>query len=107
MLVNGLLNEKVDVSNIREYIWFTETHSKLFESQKSDNEYFLGKNHEVGYWFYYKKNEETCLNYDFLSTMKTKSDQYIIYADVCRLPASFLKEHNIVVKKIPREIQKF
>lgn len=107
LLVDGLLNEKVDVSNIREYIWFTETHSKLFESQKSDNEYFLGKNHEVGYWFYYKKNEETCLNYDFLSTMKTKADQYIIYADVCRLPASFLKEHNIVFKKIPREIQKF
>ncbi|WP_318714143.1 site-specific DNA-methyltransferase [Treponema sp.] len=107
LLVNGLLNEKVDVSNIREYIWFTETHLKLFESQKIDNEYFLGKNHEVGYWFYYKKNEETCLNYDFLSTMKTKADQYIIYADVCRLPASFLKEHNIVFKKIPREIQKF
>ena len=107
LLVDGLLNERVDVSNIREYIWFTETHSKLFESQKSDNEYFLGKNHEVGYWFYYKKNEETCLNYDFLSTMKTKAEQYIIYADVCRLPASFLKEHNIVFKKIPREIQKF
>ncbi len=107
LLVDGLLNEKVDVSNIREYIWFTETHSKLFGSQKSDNEYFLGKNHEVGYWFYYKKNEETCLNYDFLSTMKTKAEQYIIYADVCRLPDSFLKEHNIIFKKIPREIQKF
>ena len=108
LLVDGLLNEKVDVSNIREYIWFTETHSKLLTNlQTTDNEYFLGKNNDAGYWFYYKKNEETCLNYEFLSTMKTKAEQYIIYADVCRLPASFLKEHNIVFKKIPREIQKF
>lgn len=107
LLVNGLLNEKVDVSNIREYIWFTETHSKLLNKITTDNEYFLGKNNEVGYWFYYKKNEETCLNYEFLSTMKTKAEQYIIYADVCRLPDSFLKEHNIIFKKIPREIQKF
>lgn len=108
LLVDGLLNEKVDVSNIREYIWFTETHSKLLTNlQTTDNEYFLGKNNDAGYWFYYKKNEETCLNYEFLSTMKTKADQYIIYADVCRLPDSFLKEHNIVFKKIPREIQKF
>ena len=108
LLVDGLLNEKVDVSNIREYIWFTETHSKLLTNlQTTDNEYFLGKNNDAGYWFYYKKNEETCLNYEFLSTMKTKADQYIIYADVCRLPDSFLKEHNIVFKKIPREIQTF
>lgn len=108
LLVDGLINEKVDVSNIREYIWFTETHSKLLTNlQTTDNEYFLGKNNDAGYWFYYKQNEETCLNYEFLSTMKTKADQYIIYADVCRLPDSFLKEHNIVFKKIPREIQKF
>ena len=130
LLLNGLINEKVDIQNIREYIWFTETHTKIPVSSTgmtadknamtadknviggldptiSDNEYFLGKHNNASYWFFYKKNEETCLNYDFLSTMKTKADQYIIYADVCRLPESFLKEHNIVFKKIPREIQKF
>ena len=114
LLINGLLNEKVDIQNIREYVWFTETHTKLKDAllrqgsgTTTDNEYFLGKHNQAAYWFYYKKNEETCLNYEFLSTMKTKADQYIIYADVCRLPESFLKEHNIVFKKIPREIQKF
>ncbi len=107
LLINGLLNEKVDTTNIREYVWFTETHTKLNTEKSNDNEYYLGKHNEAGYWFFYKKNEETCLNYDFLSTMKTKADQYIIYADVCRLPENFLKEHNIVFKKIPREIQKF
>lgn len=130
LLLDGLINEKVDIQNIREYIWFTETHTKIPVSSTgmtadknamtadkniiggldptiSDNEYFLGKHNNASYWFFYKKNEETCLNYDFLSTMKTKADQYIIYADVCRLPESFLKEHNIVFKKIPREIQKF
>ena len=106
LLLDGLLNEKVDIQNIREYVWFTETHIKLVNSQ-NDNSYFLGKHNNAAYWFFYKKNEETCLNYDFLSTMKTKADQYIIYADVCRLSESFLKEHNIVFKKIPREIQKF
>ncbi|BDC94824.1 site-specific DNA-methyltransferase [Treponema bryantii] len=107
LLINGLLNENVDTGKIREYVWFTETHSKLQHEKTKDNEYFLGKHNEAGYWFFYKKNEETCLNYDFLSTMKTKVDQYIIYADVCRLPDNFLKEHNIIFKKIPREIQKF
>lgn len=107
LLIKGLLNEKVDIQNIREYVWFTETHSKLQSEKTNDNEYYLGKHNEAGYWFFYKRNEETCLNYEFLSTMKTKADQYIVYADVCRLPENFLKEHNIIFKKIPREIQKF
>lgn len=110
LLVDGLLNENVDVENIREYIWWTETHKKMvvsIDSTTEDNEYFLGKNNEVGYWFYYKKNEVTSLDYEFLRTMKTKSEQYIIYADVCLLSEEFCKEKNIIFKKIPRDIQKF
>lgn len=110
LLVNNLINENVDAANIRDYIWFTETHTKMLsENGKAagENEYFLGQHNQAGYWFYYKKNEITTLDYDFLKTMKTKSDQYIIYADVSVLPDSFCREHNIIFKKIPRDIQRF
>lgn len=110
LLVNNLINENVDVANIRDYIWFTETHTKFsLENEKApgENEYFLGQHNHAGYWFYYRKNEITTLDYSFLNTMKTKSDQYVIYADVSVLPDSFCREHNIIFKKIPRDIQRF
>jgi hypothetical protein len=35
---------------------------------------------------------------------KTKTKQYIIYADNCLLSKEFLQQHNIIFKKIPRDI---
>jgi len=110
LLVNNLINEEVDVSNIREYIWFTETHTKLPAQNGAaagESEYFLGSHNRAGYWFYYEKNRITTLDYSFLRTMKTKSDQYIIYADVCLLSQDFMRKNSIVFKKIPRDMQRF
>jgi hypothetical protein len=38
---------------------------------------------------------------------KTKSEQYVIYADNCLLPKDFMAKKNIIFKKIPRDITKF
>ena len=107
LLINNLLNEKVDTQTIREYIWFTETNSKFTESKADENKYFLGNSFGAAYWFYYEKEKATTLDIEFLSTIKGKYEQYIIYADICLIPQELLQKNNIIFKKIPRDIKKF
>lgn len=121
LLINNLLNEKVDTQTIREYIWFTETGRKIPDEtpkqvrgdghaelvSASENQYFLGCNYGTAYWFYYEKEKATTLDIDFLSTIKGKYEQYIIYADICLIPQDLLQKNNIIFKKIPRDIKKF
>lgn len=110
LLINNLLNENVNTQTIREYIWFTETNTKMVVSTSSttgENKYFLGKNFGAAYWFYYEKEKATTLDIDFLSTIKGKYEQYIIYADICLIPQELLQRNNIIFKKIPRDIKKF
>lgn len=107
LLINNLLNEKVNTQTIREYIWFTETNSKFTESKADENKYFLGNSLGAAYWFYYEKEKATTLDIDFLSTIKGKYEQYIIYADICLIPQELLQKNNIIFKKIPRDIKKF
>jgi len=105
---NEYLNEEVDTQKIREYIWYSETR-KAFEQQetKSDTPYFLGKKEGTAYYFIYEKESLTTLDYDTLSTIKTKAGQYVIYADNCLLPKDFMMKKNIVFKKIPRDVTRF
>lgn len=102
------LNEEVPTSKIREYIWYSETRSS-YEALKSstDNEYFLGSKDRTIYYFVYEKNTLTTLDYDLLSTIKTKGEQYVIYADNCLLSKEFMAKNNIIFKKIPRDISRF
>lgn len=105
---NEYLNEEVDTPKIREYIWYSETR-KAFEQPetKSDSPYFLGKKEGTAYYFIYEKESLTTLDYDTLSTIKTKAGQYVIYADNCLLPKDFMMKKNIVFKKIPRDVTRF
>jgi len=105
---NEYLNEEVDTAKIREYIWYSETR-KAFEQPetKSDTSYFLGKKEDVAYYFIYEKDSLTTLDYDTLSTIKTRAGQYVIYADNCLLPKDFMMKKNIVFKKIPRDVTCF
>ncbi len=121
LLINNLLNEKVDTQTIREYIWFAETGRKIPDEipkqvrgdghaelvSASENQYFLGCNYGAAYWFYYEKKKATTLDIDFLSTITGKYEQYIIYADICLIPQDLLQKNNIIFKKIPRDIKKF
>ncbi|MBQ9213646.1 MAG: site-specific DNA-methyltransferase [Bacteroidales bacterium] len=100
------LNENIGEDKIREYIWFSETHKPFQIPKENDNGYFLGKFNNCGYWFYYQKDTATTLDDDFLKTMETDCEQYVIYADKCILPKDFMKEKNIIFKKIPRDVRK-
>ena len=105
LLPDGNLNEEVDTAKIREYIWYMETKTPL-EETVSNNPYYLGTNNNTGYYFFFEKNRITTLGYEFLATIKEKSEGYLIYADLCTIPDEELKRHNITFKKIPRDIAK-
>jgi adenine-specific DNA-methyltransferase len=114
-LEDGNLNELVGIEKIRSYVYYTETKKPLCESrftgskdkQDSENEYFLGKNNDTAYYFYYDADGITTLDHCFLSTIKSKAEQYVIYADNCLLSKNFMSKHRIIFKKIPRDITKF
>ena len=106
-LEDGNLNELVGIEKIRQYIYYTETKAPLIETKHKDNNYFLGKNNDTAYYFNYQKDEITTLDHTFLSTMKTKAEQYVIYADNCLLTKDFITKKHIIFKKIPRDITRF
>lgn len=113
------INELVGVEKLRQYIYYTETKSVInSEVREMSNanthnsslitpNYFLGKHNNTAYYFYYEQDMVTTLNHEFLSTIKTRAEQYVIYADNCLLTKEFMMKHHIIFKKIPRDITKF
>ncbi|PKP11494.1 MAG: type III restriction endonuclease subunit M [Bacteroidetes bacterium HGW-Bacteroidetes-3] len=105
---NHNLNEQVGIEKIRAYIWFSETRTSFKEPNVvEDCLFLLGKKEEAVYYFIYEKEALTTLDFDTLSTIKTKGEQYVIYADNCLLPKEFMAKNNIIFKKIPRDITRF
>ncbi len=107
------INELVGVEKLRQYMYYTETKSPLSSSgggvrrTEEDNEYLLNKHNDTAYYFYYEQDFVTTLNHEFLSTIKIKAEQYVIYADNCLLTKEYMIKHKIIFKKIPRDITKF
>ncbi len=99
----GNINVSIPINKIREYIWYMET-KQNYVSELNQNSYYLGADKGTAYYFYYERNEVCTLNYAFLSTIGEKADVYVIYADKCALSEEELILHNIVFKKIPRDI---
>ena len=103
LLHGDVLNENVGVEKIREYVYFTDTKASLPESHP-DEPYFMGVHIGSAYYFYYEKQAVTTLNREFLHTVKTEADAYVIYADLCTLSEAELEKYHITFKKIPRDI---
>jgi adenine-specific DNA-methyltransferase len=103
---NNNLNETVGTDKIREYVWFTETRSTKAITQSSTP--YLGTHNDTAYYFIYNSDSLTTLDYESLANyIQQKAERYIIYADNCLLPETFLREKNIEFKKIPRDITRF
>lgn len=105
LLPNGNLNENVSADKIREYVYYMETREAM-EGIANGNPYFLGASRGAAYYFYYEKEAITTLDHDFLATIPERADSYVIYADLCTIPAEELVKYNITFKKIPRDIAK-
>jgi adenine-specific DNA-methyltransferase len=103
-LENDLLNEAIGIERIHEYVWFSETKSNY---TKQNEQYLLGVKEQTAYYFYYDTNAMTTLDESFLRQLKTKAEQYIIYADNCLLDEKLMSKYHIIFKKIPRDITRF
>ena len=103
---DGNLNESVGVEKIRQYVWYTETQSgyklevmngeinKTNNSSLITHHSYLGTHNDTAYYFNYEKDGVTTLDHAFLATMKTKAEQYVIYADNCLLTKDFMTKHQ-------------
>jgi len=105
-LDDGNLNETIEIEKIRNYIWYSET-SFPPPLEGLGEVAFLGVCNDTAYYFHYLKNEITTLNHEFLASIKTKAEQYVIYADNCVLTKAFMTKHHLIFKKIPRDITRF
>ncbi len=103
-LENELLNEAIGKERIAKYVWYSETKTP-YEVQ--EEAYLLGSLQDTAYYFYYEKERLTTLDESYLRTLKTKAQQYIIYADLCLLDKALMDKYRIVFKKIPRDISRF
>lgn len=105
LMENGTLNETIGIDKIRSYVYFTETKTSPVPMHEQEP-YFMGVHFSTAYYFYYDKDNITTLNREFLHTVKTKADGYVIYADLCTLSNTELEKYHITFKKIPRDISK-
>lgn len=103
LMKDGFLNEDVGEKAIRQYVYFMDTKENRPE-EKAEEPYFLGKHLGTAYYFFYKKDESTTLDYKLLSMVKTKAESYVMYADSCLLSQDELMNYHITFKKIPRDI---
>ncbi|MEI6229081.1 MAG: site-specific DNA-methyltransferase, partial [Candidatus Saccharibacteria bacterium] len=106
------LNEAVDIEVIRHYVAYSEGIPNEDQTQQDNTytPYLMGLNSDTAWLFYYEPNEVTCLDLDFLNTLKfgaAKPGTAIIYADKCLLTKEFMTQYGIIFKKIPRDITRF
>ena len=105
---DGNLNANVPAEKIREYVWYMETKLPLPHETETaiDNAAFLGVCNHIAYYFHYDANCGTTLDHEFLSSVRTEAESYVIYADACALSDAFLTKNHITFKKIPRDIER-
>ena len=100
---DGLLNERVPLQTIRDYVWQTETKSP---EPAADDEYYLGTQDSIAYYLFYDKEKTYTLDYRLLSKIREKSERYVIYAGRCALSEEELEKFSITYKQLPKDIIK-
>lgn len=103
---DGQLNPAVEPQTLRQYIWYAETRTPL-PFQGTDNQDYLGSCRSVSYYFYYRPDQETTLDLEYLRSITIPDDQYVVYADRCAVEPAFLAQNRIQFKKIPRDIPRY
>lgn len=106
------LNEVVGVEVIRNYVAYSEGIPSEDQTPQVNvyTPYLMGLNSDTAWLFYYEPNQVTCLDLDFLDSLKfgaAKPETAIIYADKCLLTKEFMTKYGVIFKKIPRDITRF
>ena len=104
-----MLNEDVGESELRRYVYYTETHQPLTQTRSEDYPYWLDDYQGVGYYFYYEADQPTTLsNETLLNVVKGRMDGgLIVYADLCEFSDDELGQMGITFRQIPRDIRRF
>ena len=105
LLIEGMLNPRVAEEKIRAYVYYSETRQAL-PAPSHKERHLLGVHEDHAYYFYYEPDRLTTLNRAFLSTLQTRAQDYLIYADVNALSDEEMARFHITFKKIPRDIAK-
>ena len=109
---DGLLNPAVGLASIRDYVAWTEgipiglcaPMTPTTSEGNASSSYWLGEALGLGIFFAWEDDRVTTLDLSQLTQLVKKSGRYLIYADQCALGTDFMRRHNIVYKKIPRDI---
>lgn len=102
LMIDGVLNEKIPLETIREYIFYTETRSNY--DKKVTDGYYLGISNGTAYYFYYEPESETTLNEESFNAIRKNAESHVIFADSCSLSKDQMHKLGIIFKKIPRDI---
>jgi adenine-specific DNA-methyltransferase len=102
------LNEEVGETELRRYVYYTETHLPLTQMRSEEYPYWLDDYHGTGYYFYYEPNQMTTLSRETLFILKGRMENgLVVYADICEFAEEELQAMGITFRQIPRDIRKF
>ena len=102
------LNEEVGETELRRYVYYTETHLPLTQMRSEDYPYWLDDNQGTGYYFYYEPNSLTTFSRETLYILKGRMlNGIVVYADICEFADEELQAMGITFRQIPRDIRKF
>jgi adenine-specific DNA-methyltransferase len=102
------LNEEVGETELRRYVYYTETHLPLTQMRSEEYPYWLDDYHGTGYYFYYEPNQMTTLSRETLCILKGRMENgLVVYADICEFAEEELQAMGITFRQIPRDIRKF
>jgi len=112
LLDDGMLNPAVGLSAIRDYVAWTEgipigqcaPLAPMATEGNASSPSWMGEAHGLGLFFVWDDTNPTTLDLSLLTQLVKRPGRYLIYADQCALGEDFMRRHNIVYKKIPRDI---
>ncbi len=95
---DGFLNESVPLEKIFDYIYFSETGKNYVPSEEKN---LLGLDNDTAYYFFEN------LSWTALAQIKTRAENYVIYAESCNLSDNELMKYRITFKQIPFDVRKY
>ncbi|MBR1729724.1 MAG: site-specific DNA-methyltransferase [Selenomonadaceae bacterium] len=103
IFINGKINKNISIDQLRDFIYLSETG----QHSTSNEKYYLGTFEDTAYYFYYEPDQQTCLDYEFFSTLKDQATYKVIYANTSTLGKKFQSKYNLKFKSIQDDIFAF
>lgn len=106
IIKEGSINPDVTEEELRKFIYYSETRTDLPEANPDDPT-LMGVHNGIAFYLHYSGNCCSILDRDYLRTLKTKADSYVIYAGRCTLSEAELEKFGITFKKTSRDVRAF